>query len=139
MVLVLASVFCLVPLAASAGDYLSVISIVPFGANGKSPTAYDFDVKVDNKEFCKPEDPIRSTDSGYLCEGSVTAGRHVLSAMIKPNKGKNARVKGTVVLRAEDEKTGDPAQAADFGYWCAAVSKTRIELMPKSDPKCQAS
>ena len=129
------------PSAAAAinGDVVVFVASAPLW-NGTS-----FDVKnekmtirFDNKVACVEKE--FDSENGWLCkaDGTVKAGKHKVAVSFTDVAGKPHSLHATLTLKAEDKKLEMP-NTPDQGekFWCVSISTAKIELMPKSDARCQ--
>ncbi len=126
--------------AAINGDVVVFLGSAPLW-NG---TAFDvkdrkLTIRFDNKVACVEQE--FDTDNGWLCKGdnnAVKPGKHKVAVSFTDLAGKSHTLHATLTLKAEDKKLEMPDKP-DQGekFWCVSITTTKIELMPKSDARCQ--
>jgi hypothetical protein len=128
---------------ANAPSKSSPVAFIPdqplgYGEKAGGIQYYDIQMSIDGTVTCTSADIGNvQADDDWVCKGDATPGSHDVSASIRADTGATWSVSGSVEL-SEAERTFEYPDRPDSGekFWCVLVSKARISLLPRSDPRC---
>ena len=97
-------------------------------------------ILLDGAPACLKDDEQFDGENGWICKapGRIKAGKHVVAATFTDNQGLPRALSATLDLRTEDKKFEYPEKPLEGEqFWCVSITQTRVNLMPKTDERCQ--